>query len=415
MSVSAPGLPFAPPSVDFSGNATTAKLNVLAVIDHLAVGGAEMLLSQFAAAAPHAGIRLSVAYLEDSDASPAARPLREAGISPVGLGLNGRPSGRHLLIVRRHIRAQRPDIVHTHLGTSDLLGGLAAKSLGIPAISTIHGVKQRPVGVLPRLKSTIFSLSQRYCAARVIVVSDCARRAYLAHSPGMNRRVVRIYNGADLTPSPGSGARVRRELGVKPEELLVGMLSALRPEKGHDLAIQTIALLRERFPNLRLLIVGQGAYATQIAELTAPLGDRVILAGLRTDVADVLDALDVCIHPSYMDAFPTTLIEALATRVPILATAVGGIPEIIDNGQTGVLVSAPTDPGTLAGELSRLLEDPSRRKALADAGQRSYLQRFTARPWILHTRALYDSVLTERHAKASNKTRPSPMSLSLRQ
>jgi len=375
---------------------------VLAVIDHLAVGGAEMLLGQFAAAAPPAGIRLSVAHLVDSDGNPAAARLREAGIEPVNLDVRGRPGTRHLRAMRRHIRAVQPDIVHTHLGTSDLVGGLAARSLGVPTVSTIHAIMQRRTGAA-RVKDALFTLSQRWCAARVIVVSDSARRAYLDQRVGMDRRVVRIYNGIDLEPLPGSGAAVRHELGIQSDDLLVGMVSALRPEKGHDLAIEAIARLRTSFPRLRLLIVGHGSYAAEVARLAAPLGDRVVLAGLRTDVPGVLDALDVCIHPSRLDAFPTTLIEALAASVPVLATAVGGIPEIIEDGRTGALVAAPPSPDALAHELGLLLADPARRRALADAGRRAYLQRFTARPWVQSTRALYDAVLEERHRRTGTR------------
>jgi glycosyltransferase involved in cell wall biosynthesis len=375
-----------------------AELDVLAVIDHLALGGAEMLLGQFAAAAPRAAIRLHVAYLEDGDGNPAAEPLRAAGIEPMNLNVSGRPGARHLHAMRRHIRAVRPAVVHTHLGTSDLVGGIASRSLGVPAVSTIHAVTQRRVGV-ERAKDALFTLSQRCCAARVIAVSESARCAYLKQSWGMGERVVRIYNGVDIAAAPGSGPALRRELGVRTDDLLVGMVSALRPEKGHDVAIATIARLRERFPQLRLLIVGQGPYAAELARLAAPLGDGVVLAGRRTDVARVFDALDVCLHPSRQDAFPTTLIEALATSVPVLATAIGGIPEIIDDGQTGVLVPAPPSAAVLADALGELLADPSHRRALADAGRRAYVQRFTAGPWVERTRALYDAVLAEAGAR----------------
>lgn len=376
-----------------TGSAQT-ELDVLAVIDHLVLGGAEMLLGQFAAAAPRAGIRLRVAYFEDDAGSPAAEPLRAVGIEPVNLAVSGRPSGRHLRAMRRHIRAVRPDIVHTHLGAADLIGGIASRTLGVPAVSTIHAVPQQRVGV-ERAKDALFSFSQRHCVARVIAVSESARSAYLEQHPGMGERVVRIHNGIDVMPATGSGPAVRRELGIGADDLLVGMVSALREEKGHDVAIAAIARLRERFPRLRLLIVGEGYCAPEITRLAAPLGDSVILAGRRTDVPRVLDALDVCLHPSHMEAFPTTLIEALAASVPVLATAVGGIPEIIDDGRTGVLVPAPPDPDVLAAALGGLLTDAERRRAFADAGRRAYVQSFTADPWVARTRSLYDAVLAE--------------------
>jgi glycosyltransferase involved in cell wall biosynthesis len=383
--------------------AALAELDVLAVIDHLALGGAEMLLGQFAAAAPRAGIRLRVAYLEDSDGSPSAEPLRALGIEPVDLEVSGRPGGRHLHAMRSHIREVRPDLVHTHLGTADLVGGLAARSLGVPAVSTIHAVVRREPGT-GAAKQAAFALGRRTCAARVITVSESARRAYLKQSWGMGRRVVCIHNGIDVTAAPGSGARVRRELGVGADDLLVGMVSALRPEKGHDIAIEAISMLRKRFPRLRLLIAGQGRYGAELARLAAPLGDGVLLTGRRTDVMCVFDALDVCLHPSRTDALPTTLIEALAASTPVLASAVGGIPEIIDDGRTGVLVPAPPSAATLAPALAGLLEDPARRRALAAAGRTAYEQRFTAGPWVQRTRALYDEVLAESHTPQARRS-----------
>jgi glycosyltransferase involved in cell wall biosynthesis len=370
------------------------ELDVLAVIDHLALGGAEMLLGRFAEAAPRVGIRLHVACLEDSDGSPAAESLRAVGVEPVNLEVSGRPGRRHIRAMRRHIQAVKPAIVHTHLGTADFVGGIAARTLGVPAVSTIHEVIERSHGKV-RARRSVFAFGRRFCDARVITVSDCARDAYAAHSWGFGDRVVQIYNGIDVTPATGSGADVRRELGIAPDDLLVGMVSALRPIKGHDIAIEAIALLRERFPRLRLLIAGQGRYGAELARLAAPLGDGVLLTGRRTDVMSVFDALDVCLHPSRMDAFPTTLIEALAASTPVLASAVGGIPEILDDGRTGMLVPAPPTAAAVAEALGRMLEDPSRRRALAQAGREAYLDRFTAQPWVEQTRALYDEVIAE--------------------
>lgn len=369
-------------------------LDVLAVIDHLAMGGAEMLLGQFAAAAPRAGIRLQVACFEHSDGSPAAEPLRELGIEPVHFDLPGRPSAAQLRAMRAQIRALRPDVVHTHLGGADLVGGLAARTLGVPAVCTIHQIAQRASGAR-HAKNLVFELGRRFCDARVITVSDSARRAYLELHPGMEGRVVRIYNGVDVEALPGSGREVRRELGVGEDELLVGMVSALRTEKAHDVAIEAIGLLSERFPKLRLLIAGQGRLGEELASRAAPLGDRVLLVGRRTDVMAVYDALDVCLHPSRIDAFPTTLIEALAAGTPILASAVGGIPEIVQDGSSGVLIEPPPSAAKVAEALAELLEQPQRRAALAAEGRIVYERRFTAEPWVRRTRALYDEVLAE--------------------
>src|SRR6201991_2889396 len=119
------------------------------------------------------------------------------------------------------------------------------------------------------------------------------------------------------------------------------MISPRRHKKEHDIALDVVRTLRDRYPKLRLLIVGRGALGDQIAAQAADLGDRVVMAGMRHDVMRVFDAADVSLQPSRTDAFPTTLLEAMPASVPVLATAVDGIPEIITDGETGVLVPPP--------------------------------------------------------------------------
>ena len=365
------------------------EIHVLALIDHFVLGGAETMLTRFVIGAPQEGMRVSVACLGDLDGNPAAAPLYALGIPPLNLGLARplRPQG--LLAVRRLIAERRPQIVHTHLGASDALGSLAARSLGVPLVSTIHAIGG--AGVKDHLERSLLSR----CAARIIAVSQSARRDYLRRGLGREDQVVTIHNGVDVVPAPGSGPKVREQLGLGPDDLVVGMVSALRPEKGHDVAIEAIRALRGRVPGLRLLIAGQGDLEGEIRRRAQDLDDVVVLAGLRSDVIGVLDAVDVCLHPSRADAFPTTLLEAMAASVPVLATAVGGIPEIVEDGRTGVLIAAPPTSPALADALAGLLADPARRARLGTAARASYLERFTAAPWLRALRTLYGQVLEE--------------------
>jgi glycosyltransferase involved in cell wall biosynthesis len=363
-------------------------VSVLALIDHFVMGGAESQLTRFALAAAGSGIRLSIACLEERDGNPAAAPLVEHGIAPVNLNLSGRHGPRSVWAVRRHIAAVDPQVVHTHLGTSDMLGGLAARSLGVPAVSTIHASSWASGSNAKRRLV-------RACATRIIAVSESARREYLSHGWARDDQIVTVHNGIDSAAAPGAGAEVRRELGLAPDDLVVAMVSALRPEKGHDIALDVVRSLRDVYPHLRLLIVGRGALANQIAAQSADLGDRVVMAGMRHDVMRVFDAADVCLQPSRTDAFPTTLIEAMAASVPVLATAVEGIPEIITDGETGVLVPAPPRAQVFADALAALLDDPERRRRLARGGRLDYERRLTTRPWVAGTRAVYDSVIAQ--------------------
>jgi glycosyltransferase involved in cell wall biosynthesis len=269
-----------------------------------------------------------------------------------------------------------------------MLGGLAARSLGVPAVSTIHASSWGP-GTNAKRRLV------RACATRIIAVSDSARREYLGHGWARADQIVTVHNGIDTVPAPGAGAEVRRELGLAPDDLVVAMISALRPEKGHDVALDVVRSLRDRYPKLRLLIVGRGALGDQIAAQAADLGDTVVMAGIRHDVMRVFDAADVCLQPSRTDAFPTTLLEAMAASVPVLATAVDGIPEIITDGDTGVLVPAPPRAQSFADALITLLDDPGERRRLARAGRIEYERRLTTAPWVAGTRAVYDSVIAQ--------------------
>jgi glycosyltransferase involved in cell wall biosynthesis len=367
------------------------ELRVLVLIDHLVMGGAEMLLGQFAAAAPSAAIDVQVACLEELDGNPAAVSLRAAGVEPVNLDLPGRPGPGELLAVRRHIAVVGPDVVHTHLGESDLLGCVAARSLRIPAVSTIHTVEWNN-DVKTRFKRGTVKRS----ANRIIAVSEVARRVYASRGWSRDGQLVVIRNGVDVSPLPGAGLGVRDELRWGRDDRVIGMVSALRAVKAHDVAIAAVRELLKAVPNLRLLIVGDGPVRDEIRAAAAPLGDSVAMVGRRSDVMRYFDAFDVCLHPSRAEAFPTTLIEAMAASVPIVATAVGGIPEIVTDGEVGILVPAPPDAESVAEALASLLGDPARRRAMSDAGRRRYEQRFTATPWIRATRALYDSMLAER-------------------
>jgi glycosyltransferase involved in cell wall biosynthesis len=174
------------------------------------------------------------------------------------------------------------------------------------------------------------------------------------------------------------------------------MFSTLRAVKGHDVAIGALRLLRTRFPKLRMVIVGDGPLHSEVSRHAQLLGDAIVMTGPRFDVMRLLDATDLCLQPSSADAFPTTLLEAMAASVAVVASDVGGIPEIVVHNRTGLLVGAPPTPEQLADAVTSLLDDPGRRRELAKAGRRRYEERFTVHPWVHRTRALYDAVLAER-------------------
>jgi len=372
-----------------------AELRVHALIDSLTWGGAESLLADLAAGAPAAGIRLTVGHLQDVDASPNAGRLRARGVEPQLVGVRRLLDLRSVLMVRRQLAQVRPDVVHTHLGAADTQGTIAARSLGIPAVSTIHliGKHAGRSGWREDVKEGLAARVRRHGSARVIAVSDAARAAYLATHRERPAHVVTVRNGIATAPPRGERAELRAALGLPPDALVATMVAVLRPGKGHDVAAEVLARLLPRFPALRLLVVGTGPSLEDVRALCAPLGEHAQLLGHRDDVPALLAASDVFLHPTSADAFPTVLLEAAAAGLPAIATAVGGIPEIVEDRRTGLLVDAPPSVEAVEAALAALLEDEALRARLGAAARERFATEFTAEAWARRLRAVYDEVL----------------------
>ncbi|UJA19984.1 glycosyltransferase family 4 protein [Thermoleophilia bacterium SCSIO 60948] len=369
-------------------------MHVHAVISSLTLGGAESLLADFAHAAPSAGVELSVSYLEAEDEM---RPrIEAAGVEPELVAVSSLFSRGDVRRLSARIAAQRPDIVHTHLGTADHFGGLAARSLGLPSISTLHEVRWDYAALRARARTRLMAFVRRRTAARILAVSEAARQAYLAAGWDSPERVEVVHNGVRGDVVAGSGAALRARLGIGADDEVVSMIAVLRPGKGHATAIEAIGRLRATRPRLRLLIAGDGPERERIESLATPHRDAIVLAGHVDDPMAVLDASDVLVHPSEFDAFPTTLLEAMAARVPIVASAVGGIPEIVTDHVDGLLLADPSSADGLAGLVEGLLADPDRRRAIAAAGRERYENEFALGPWMNRLRAVYEDVIATR-------------------
>jgi glycosyltransferase involved in cell wall biosynthesis len=368
----------------------STPLRVHLLIASLTWGGAETLLAHLAAGAPAADLDVSVGYLLERDGSPAAAALRARGVEPELVGVRTLLGPADLRRVRRHVAAAGPDVLHTHLGYADLMGGLAARSLGVPSVATIH-VMERSADARERVKDELMALARRRCAGRVVCVSEAARRWYLATGWDRPEHVVAVPNGvAAEAPAAGDRARIRAELGLGPDDVVAAMLGVLRPGKGHDVAVAAVDALRARLPHLQLLIAGDGPARPEVARLAARLGGAALLTGHRDDVPAVLAASDVLLHPTTRDAFPSALLEAMAAGRPAVATAVGGIPEIVVDGETGLLVAPGAGAGDVAAALGRVAGDRALRERMGAAGRRRFEERFTAEAWARRLRAVYE-------------------------
>ncbi|MGH3867945.1 MAG: glycosyltransferase [Pseudonocardiaceae bacterium] len=369
-------------------------LRVAHLIHSLGPGGAENVLVELAAVAHCASLELVIVALSPAPEPVHAHTLRRMGVPVVELGLaRWDPRAVPRTVVR--LREHRVQLVHTHLKHADLVGVAAGRWLGLPVISTLHVIEDAPARLIDQYKRTAGLLARRRFAACSIAVSTAQREWYRRLS-GSEDRLVMLPNGV-TDPGPLSAAdrtRLRAELGVAADDLLVASASLMRPEKGHHLLLDAVRLLQLK-PKLTVALAGDGPMRPQLEARVAgdpALAGRVRFLGYRDDVPALLGAANIVLHTSLADALPTTLIHALAVGVPTVATAVGGIPDIV-SAETGHVVT--TQPQAIATAIERLAGDRSERERLGAAARMRYLECFEATGWVTRLRSVYESVLEQ--------------------
>lgn len=365
-------------------------MHVHVVIDSLNLGGAEALLADMARGSRSAGLELSVGYLAEIGGSPILPRLREAGIEPQLIGVSGLVGRTNRVRMHEHLRAVSPDVVHTQLAYADIIGLPAARRLGTPAVSTVHLSQWTTRSARELARMEIAALVRRTCAARTLLVSEHARDAYARRFRGRTGTLETVPNGVVDDRQEGAGRRVRRELGLDAEDVVVLMLAVLREGKGHDLAVDALERLRAAHSRLRLVIAGDGPRRAEVAALAARAPELVTMCGQRDDVMALLDASDVLLHPTSFDAFPTALLEAMAAGVPVVATSVGGVPEIAVDGESAVLMTAPPSISGVQEAVATVLRDPALRRRLAASGRARFVERFDAQRWCRRLRDSYE-------------------------
>lgn len=269
-------------------------------------------------------------------------------IKPFHLAMDGLLDVTSVGRLGRLARMTRANIIHSHMTRGTFYAVKAGRRLGIPVIATCHATH-----------------TYKYYAGadRVICVSDAARQNLLRHDvPGELLRV--IHNGIEIPQSPPSAGRIaslRAEWGVAPGGKVVGMLARLIPDKGVDILLQVAARWKTERPNVTFVLAGSGDDETEL-KLRAyveqnNLDGVVRFLGTVPNANEVLAAYDVLAAPSRRESFSLTLLEAMVARTPVVASSVGGTPEMVTHGQTGILVE-PESPESLAAGLACALDNP---------------------------------------------------------
>ena len=374
-------------------------VRVLYVVDHLKFGGAQTHLVQLLSKLDRRRFAPLVCALKPHGE---LRPVVEAmGVVVLDGGL-GRtlmgPSG--IGVVRRLariLRQYRVDIVHSYLFHPNIVAPIAARLAGTRAAVVSKRSLDRypsfPVRCAVRLGNAL--------ADRVMVNADAIGRFVAAEERCPPAKMVLIPNGVRdeaLRPA-GDGSAKRAELGLPRDSRVIGAVSRLEWKKGLRHLLEAMPRIVDSVPEARLVVAGEGTLRPELTALAASLGigDRLQLLGSRADTIELLAAFDVFVLPSVVEGMSNALIEAMAVGRPVVATDVGGNPEVVVDGETGLIVP-PADPHALAAAVVKLLEAPELAVEMGAAGRRRVLEHYQIDVMTRRIEALYDSLLTGKAA-----------------
>jgi glycosyltransferase involved in cell wall biosynthesis len=355
---------------DVQEAATTRRIRVLVAIKCLGFGGAERLVVDMVANGDTRAFAYEVAYV--LEAEDALVPALAATGTPVhALGARGNGDLRWMARLRTLLLTGHFDVVHFHLPYTAALGRLVVASLPRavrpPVVYTEHSLWNRMAIVVKAINRAGIGLDRS-----LVVVSQAAHDALPA---ALKDRARVIVLGVDLSRSEALAARrteiraaVRDELGVPEGDTLVLTVANLRPEKAYDVLLEAARLVEGRALPIRFAAVGRGPLEDELHRRHRALGldGRFTFLGQRDDVLRLLVGSDVFVLASRQEGLPVVLMEATSVGMPIVATAVGGVPQVLTDGTDGLVVP-PDDPPALAAAVERLAADPGLRERLGHA------------------------------------------------
>jgi len=289
------------------------------------------------------------------------------------------------------IKKEKIDLIHSHLLDMNFYSSLAAKVAGIPHISTEHGDIHHTSKKLDK-KTLIKAKAISHFSDKIVFVSKFTRDKFLKLSKVPKQKIAIIYNGIDLKEYEQSIniQSKKAEIGIKNNEFVIGNVANLYPVKGQIYLLKAAAKIIKEFPNTKFLFIGRGELEEKLKKEAQNLGiaPHIKFLGFRNDVKELLKIMDVFVLCSLSEGLPLSLIEAMASKVPIVAAKVGGIPEAIIHNHSGLLVP-PKDPEALTNAILKILKNSNLATSLAENAYKRFLKHFTIKKMVSRYEQLY--------------------------
>jgi glycosyltransferase involved in cell wall biosynthesis len=321
-----------------------------------------------------------------------------AGIETLPLELRASNYPRALGVLRRFLTNRGTEIIHAQI--SQDLAVLVAAAVFVPTSPRI--VLTKRVGSFISKRDLFHRWLYRHVSL-VVAISEVIRKNVLDTCPVDSSRVVTLFDGVDLDrfdPGRVDPMKVRRELGLEEHDLVIGMVGRFSPGKGHEEFIEAARMIHSSLPEIKFLVVGEPSYGEEeygkgLLESAKPLTAEGVVTfnGFRTDIPEVMAALDVLAFPSHAEAFGDVLIEAMAMKLPVVSTNCDGVLDIVIDGETGIQIP-PRDAHSLADALMQLIQDEERRRLFGEAGRRRVEKIFDLKRRTETMEGLYAQVLS---------------------
>jgi len=360
-------------------------------------GGAEQHILHLVTTLPRDEVEVAVVCFYDS---LFASKLREAGIRVIPLHQFGRFDPRLLQALRKTFHAFQPAVIHTHGVKANFFSRLAARTLRVPLVTTVHSsLRYDYRGTLTYLLVSLMERGTRRWNRHYIAISE-ALAAILREQGVPREKISVIYNGMDLAPyrqnklREADRTRLRAEWDIPEHAFLFGTVARFVPVKGLPVLLEAFAQLKadEETP-LFLVLVGDGPERGRLEEIVRKhrLEPRVRFAGFRQDIPACLHACDAFVHSSLYEGLGYTLIEAMASEVPVVASNVGGVKEFVFDEQTGLVVP-PDNPAALRDAMERLWKSPALRETMVQNALRKVESSFSIQLMTERILALYKTL-----------------------
>lgn len=373
-----------------SANGSVPPIRVVHVLAPARVGGLERVVEALARGQRERGIESRVAVVVEPgpDRHPFVEDLRTASVPVDVLQVPHRAYLREARLLARTLRKRDPDLVHTHGYRADVVAAAVARLLGLSTVSTVHGFTGGG------WKNRLYEWLQRRSLARMDVVVPVSRRlgSELREGSSKPSRVEVVRNAWFPTASMREPSSARQELGLRDDIFVIGWVGRLSREKGADVLLR--AMNQFATDDVSVCVLGEGSERSRLEDLAAALGieDRLRLHGFVPRAEVLFPAFDVFVLSSRTEGTPVTLFEAMEAEIPVVATRVGGVPDVVRHEREALLVPSE-EPGALAQAILRVRANPGAARERARRARRRLETEFSIDPWLDRYQEVYEMAM----------------------